>query len=97
VSLRLYILEITAVAFGLMLLAELILLIVRRLKTKSLYGVTSNMDIFVYVILLVQVNTGLWTTCFYCWGSSWFAIVLTPYIRSIFSFDPDTIAVVQLP
>lgn len=97
VPLRLYILEITAFAFGLMLLAGLILLIIRRFNTKSLYRVTSKMDIFVYVILLVQVITGLWTAYFYRWGSSWFAMVLTPYIRSVFAFNPDTIAVVQLP
>jgi len=97
VPLRLYILEITAFAFRLILFAGLILMIVRRFKTKMLYGVTSKMDIFVYLILLVQVITGLWTAYFYRWGSSWFAMVLTPYIHSVFAFNPDTIAVVQLP
>lgn len=97
VPLRLYILEITAFAFGIMLLTGLVLLIVRRFKTKRLYEVTSKMDIFVYIILLVQVVTGLWTAYFFRWGSSWFAMVLTPYIRSIFAFNPDIIAVEQLP
>ena len=97
VPLRLYILEITAFAFGLMLLTGLVLLIVRRVNTKSLYEVTSKMDIFVYAILLVQVITGLWTAYFFRWGSSWFAMVLTPYVRTVFTFNPDIIAVVQLP
>ena len=97
VPLRLYILEITAFAFGIMLLTSLVLLIVRRFKTKRLYGVTSKMDVFVYIVLLVQVITGLWIAYFFRWGSSWFAMVLTPYIRSVFAFNPDIIAVVQLP
>ena len=97
VPLRLYILEITAFAFGIMLLTSLVLLIVRRFKTKRLYEVTSKMDVLVYIILLVQVITGLWIAYFFRWGSSWFAMVLTPYLRSVFAFNPDIIAVVQLP
>lgn len=97
VPLRLHILEITAFAFGLMAFGGLILLIIRRIKTKRLLVVTSRMDIFVYLILLVQVITGLWTAYFFRWGSSWFAMVLTPYLYSIFTFNPDVAAVTQLP
>jgi nitrate reductase gamma subunit len=97
VPLRLHILEITAFAFGLMVLVGLILLIIRRVKTKRLYVVTTRMDIFVYLLLLVQVITGLWTAYFFRWGSSWFATVLTPYLYSIFKFNPDVAAVTQLP
>ena len=95
--LRLYILEFTAFAFGLMVLTGLILLIVRRFKTKRLHVVTSYMDMFVYLILLVQVVTGLWTAFFFRWGSSWFAMVLTPYLQSIFKLNPEINAVTQLP
>jgi nitrate reductase gamma subunit len=97
VPLRLYILEITAFAFGTILLVGLIILIIRRLKSKRLQVVTSYMDIFVYIILTVQVISGLWTAYFFRWGSSWFAMVLTPYLRSIFIFNPDTAAVKELP
>jgi nitrate reductase gamma subunit len=97
VPLRLHILEITAFAFGLMVLTGLILLIVRRIKTKRLHVVTTYMDIFVYMLLLVQVVTGLWTAFFFRWGSSWFAMVLTPYLYSIFKLNPDVAAVTQLP
>lgn len=97
VPLRLYILEITAFAFGLIVLTGLVLLIVRRVRTKRLHVVTSYMDIFVYLILSVQVVTGLWTAYFFRWGSSWFAMVLTPYLKSIFVFNPEVTAVVQLP
>ena len=55
------------------------------------------MDIFVYLILSVQIITGLYTAFFFRWGSSWFALVLTPYLRSIFAFNPDATAVIALP
>src|SRR5690606_16058937 len=80
VPVRLHILEVTAFAFGLMVLVGLILLVLRRIKTKRLHVVTTWMDIFVYSLLLVQVVTGLWTAYFFRWGSSWFAMVLTPYL-----------------
>ncbi|SMO54491.1 respiratory nitrate reductase gamma subunit [Saccharicrinis carchari] len=97
VPVRMYILEITAFAFGLIVLFSLVMLIIRRFKTKRLHVVTTRMDIFVYLILLVQVVTGLWTAFFFRWGSSWFALVLTPYLKSIFVFNPDAAAVTQLP
>lgn len=95
--LRLYILEFTAFAFGLIVFMAIISLIVRRFRNKRLQVVTTKMDIFVYVILLVQVVTGLWIAFFFRWGSSWFALVLTPYLRSIFKFNPDIAAIIQLP
>ena len=97
VPLRLYILEITAFSFGLISFTGLIFLIIRRIRTKRLYTVTSRMDIFVYLILLLQLITGLWIAYFFRWGSSWFALVLTPYLRSIFAFNPDILAVSALP
>lgn len=94
---RLYILEITAFAFGLISFIGLIVLIVRRIQVKRIRLVTSGMDIFVYLILSVQIITGLYTALFFRWGSSWFALVLTPYLRSVFAFRPDATAVIALP
>ncbi len=94
---RLYILEISAGAFGLLTLAGLILLVVRRFQSKRLHAVTSKMDVFLYLLLSTQIITGLWTAFFYRWGSSWFALVLAPYLQSIFKFNPDIVAVSQLP
>lgn len=97
VPVRLYILEVTALAFGLMTLIGLILLIMRRITVKRLHSVTTKMDIFVYLILLVQIITGLYTAYFFRWGSSWFAMAMTPYLWSILTLSPDTAAVVALP
>lgn len=94
---RLYILEITALTFGILTLVGLIVLIVRRFKVKRIRMVTTKMDVFVFLILSVMVITGLYTALFFRWGSSWFALVLTPYLNSIFLLKPDAAAVIALP
>lgn len=90
---RLLILEMTSFAFGLCALFGLIMFIRRRLTTKRVQMVTTKMDIVVYLILLVQIISGLWVAYFNRWGSSWFAAFLTPYLRSIFVFDPQIDAI----
>lgn len=95
--LRLYILEIAALAFGIITLIGLAVLILRRLQVKRIRLVTTKMDVFVLLILLVQVVTGLYTALFFSWGSSWFASVLSPYLMSVFAFKPDASAIIALP
>jgi nitrate reductase gamma subunit len=95
--LRLYILEITAFSFGLISLAGLVFLIRRRMQVARLKAVTTRMDVFVYILLFLQLGSGLWTAFFYRWGSSWFALVLTPYLRSVFTLSPDISAITALP
>lgn len=94
---RLYILEISALAFGIISITGLTVLIIRRIKVKRIRIVTSRMDIFVYLILSVQIIAGLYIALFFRWGSSWFALVLTPYLRSIFAFKPDATTIMALP
>ncbi len=94
---RRLILEISSFAFGLSALWGLTLLIIRRLKSKTLLVVTNKMDMVVYTILLTQIISGLGVAFYVRWGSSWFASVLTPYLRSVFSFDPDITAVAEMP
>lgn len=94
---RLMIIEAAAFAFGLMAFIGLILLIIRRLTNKRLQVVTTKMDVAVYLVLLVQVITGLWVAYFYRWGSSWFASSLTPYLRSIFILNPDVNVIAAMP
>jgi nitrate reductase gamma subunit len=94
---RLLILEISSFTFALSALFGLIMLIKRRLSTKMVLVVTNKMDMLVYTILLVQIVSGLGVALFVRWGSSWFSSVLTPYLRSVFTFTPDTSAVAELP
>lgn len=94
---RLLILEGASFAFGLSALYGLIMLIKRRLSSKLILVVTNRMDMVVYTILLVQIVSGLGVAFFVRWGSSWFSSVLTPYLRSVFSFNPDITAVSEMP
>jgi nitrate reductase gamma subunit len=59
--------------------------------------VTNSMDTLVYVILLVQIVSGIAIALFARWGSTWFASSLTPYLRSIFVFDPQTGTAAAMP
>lgn len=97
VPVRLLILEISAFAFGILTVVGLVLLIIRRISNKRLHQVTTLMDIVVFLILTIQIVSGLWIAFFFKWGSSWFASVLTPYLQSIISLNPNIAAVSQLP
>jgi nitrate reductase gamma subunit len=97
IPMRLLILEVVALGFGLLALFGLVMLIIRRLTIKRVMAVTSKMDVFVYTILLTQVISGLWVAYFARWGSAWFPSVLTPYLQSLFIFDPEITAVAALP
>ncbi|HEX2968650.1 MAG TPA: respiratory nitrate reductase subunit gamma [Bacteroidales bacterium] len=94
---RLYVLEITALAFALLCLSGIAVLIYRRTSINRIRINTSKMDVLVFVILVISIVTGIYNAIFVRWGSSWFAIVLAPYLRSIFSFNPDITALTQLP
>lgn len=97
VPLRLIILEVTALGFAFSALFGLFMLIQRRFKNKRILAVTSKMDVFVYVMLLTQILSGIWIAFFDRWGSVWFASVLSPYIKSLFHLNPDISAVAAMP
>ncbi|MFA7327502.1 MAG: respiratory nitrate reductase subunit gamma [Candidatus Kapaibacterium sp.] len=97
VPVRLLIIEITGFAAGLLLLFGLLKLLYRRLTNDRVLMVTNKMDIFVELLILAQVILGILVAYNYQWGSSWFAAVLTPYLRSIFLFSPDIAAVSAMP
>lgn len=97
VPLRLVILEATALGFAFSALLGLVMLIQRRFKNKRVLAVTSKMDVFVYIMLLTQIISGIWVAFFFRWGSVWFASVLSPYIKSLFYFNPDISAVSAMP
>jgi len=94
---RLLIIEVSAFMFALVVLAGLITLFRRRLLNPRLKVVTSKMDVGVELLLIVEVVLGIIVALTYRWGSSWFAAVLTPYLRSVVMFHPDISAVSLMP
>jgi len=95
--LRLIIIEVAALGFGILSIFGLVVLILRRITNERLHMVTTKMDAVVYIILSVQIVSGLWVALFARWGSAWFASVLSPYLKSIFVLQPDIAAVAALP
>lgn len=94
---RLYALEVTGLAFGIMTLVGMVAVIARRLGNAKLKTVTTRMDWVLYILLLIQVILGVSVAVFNRWGSSWFATVLTPYLWSLFALRPDTTFITGLP
>lgn len=95
--LRLAILEITAFVAGVLTFLGLINLFYRRLTNPRIKKVTNYADIVLEILLLTEIFLGLWVAYGYRWGSSWFAVVLSPYLKSVFEFSPNTEAIVMLP
>jgi nitrate reductase gamma subunit len=95
--LRLYILEFTALIFGLMTLIGFLAAIVRRLTFPKLRVVTSPMDWVLFFLLLVQISVGVYIAVFHGWGSSWFAASAAPYLWSLVKLHPDSSYIVAMP
>lgn len=95
--LRLYILEISALAFGLLTLIGLVAIIIRRGAISRIRQVTSVTDWVLFAMLLIQTASGVAIALFHPWGSSWFATNLSPYLWSIFKLNPDISYVVAMP
>lgn len=95
--LRLYILEFTALVFGLLTLIGMLAAVVRRLVFAKLREVTSPMDWFLFFLLLVQIGGGVYIAVFHGWGSSWFAASVAPYLWSLVKLHPDSSYVIAFP
>jgi len=95
--LRLYVLEITALVFGLLALLGLVNVVMRRLVYSRVRVVTSRADWILYALLLVQMVSGVYVAVFHPWGSSWFAAAMSPYLWSLLKLTPDIATVVALP
>ena len=94
---RLYILEGTGLALGIMLLVGLAVLIFRRGVTANVRKTTSPMDVVLLTLLLFQVVTGVLTAIFYRWGSTWYVQTAAPYFASVFTLSPKVEYMTALP
>lgn len=95
--LRLYVLEISALAFGFFTLVGLIGVILRRISNTKIRHVTTNIDWILFGMLLLQTASGVSVALFCPWGSSWFASNLSPYLWSICTLTPNISYVVAMP
>ena len=95
--LRLYILEGSALAFGIMTLVGLLAILLRRGSSRKLRVVTSKADLVLYFLLVVQVASGVYVALFHPWGSSWFASSAAPYLRSLLKLSPEVGWIAAMP
>ncbi len=95
--LRLYVLEVSALAFGVLTVVGMISIIYRRITNLKVRTVTTASDWILYVLLLVQAATGVYIAILHPWGSSWFATSATPYLWSLIKLSPDMGYVVAMP
>ena len=94
---RLIVLEGLAFMFGLSALVGLASLFLRRISNPRVMAVTNKMDIFIELLILGQIVLGCWIALGYRWGASWFASDLSPYLWSIFTFNPRVEAINAMP
>ena len=94
---RLYILEVTALIFGLLTIIGMVGIIVRRMTNSKVRVVTSRVDSLLYLLLLLQFITGVGVAIFHPWGSSWFATSMSPYLWSLVTFQPDVAYIAGMP
>jgi nitrate reductase gamma subunit len=94
---RLYVLETTALVFGVLTLIGLTLIVIRRLTVPKVRVVTSWADWVVLAMLAFQVTTGVYIAIAYPWGSSWFSSIAAPYLWSLLRLSPNFTAVAAFP
>ncbi len=95
--LRLFILEVTGLIFGLMTLVGLVASIIRRITVPKVNRVTSTSDWLLYAMLLYQVVSGVAIALWYPWGTSWFATIAAPYFWSLMKLHPQVELVASMP
>src|SRR5262249_45517754 len=95
--LRLYILEVTALIFGLLTLVGLKAAKGRRFTNPKGRIVTSTSDWILYALLFAQVATGIHVALAVPWGSSWFAASVAPYLWSLVELNPNIAYIAPLP
>ncbi len=95
--LRLYVTEVTGLAFGLMALVGICSALHRRVVLSKPRHATSVADYVIELLLLLQILAGVYLAVFHPWGSSWFAASATPYLWSLFAFRPDVSYLSTMP
>ena len=96
---RTFLLIVETIGFTAAVMAAfgLSVLVYRRLVTARLQAVTNRMDLVVLGLLLVQVLLGIGVALGQRWGAQWSAGTTSPYLWSLFTFQPDMTYVSDLP
>ncbi|MAE28450.1 MAG: respiratory nitrate reductase subunit gamma [Planctomycetota bacterium] len=94
---RLFITEITGLAMAVVALVGVVNVIVRRFNFSKARRVTTTSDWVIYLLLVVQIGSGIYVAIYQGWGSSWFATNAVPWLWSLFSLQPDVSYIASMP
>jgi respiratory nitrate reductase gamma subunit len=94
---RLYVLEVSGLVFALMTLVGLVLTVARCMTSAEARLGTRGSDWILYALLLLQVASGVYVALFYWPGSSVYAVTVVPYLRSVFTLEPDISYISAMP
>ncbi len=94
---RLYFLEITGIVLGIMVIAGLTILILRRFTNPRVFVVTSPLDWILLADLLLQVVLGVYIAIVYRWGGLWYLHTAVPWLSSLVRLNPDISTITPLP
>jgi nitrate reductase gamma subunit len=96
-TLRRYVLEVSALVFALLTVVGLLLTVARCWLSAEARQRVRLSDWLLYALLFLQVASGICLALLYPWGSSWYATLVAPYLRSLIRLDPDAHLIVALP
>ena len=91
---RRLVVEVTGLALGMVALAGLAILALRRI---SLRAGSTALDGLVTLLLLAQVATGVHTAVTARWGYAWFGHVATPWLASLVHLSPQVDSLAAMP
>jgi nitrate reductase gamma subunit len=94
---RLFLVETTGFALGLLALFGCAALLARRLLRPRLQAITTVMDWVLLLVLFLQVASGVYIAWKYRWGSAWYLHTAVPWLGSLFRLHPETSYVATLP
>lgn len=95
--LRLYVLEITGLAFAALAFVGLVNIVVRRAIDPKARIVTTFSDWLLNALLFVQIATGILVAVRHGWGSAWFATSIAPWLWSLARMNPELEWISPLP
>lgn len=84
-------------AAAILCLMGLVMLFVRRSTSRTVWPASTAVDLVVLLILILQVAMGFGVATLHRWGAVWSVRTTTPYLWSIFTFQPDPSLVAGLP
>lgn len=91
------IVESIGISFAIIALLGLSILLIRRIVNHRLHVLSSKMDYFVLLLILIQIITGILVAFNYRYGSLWAPQTTTVYFWSIFMLNPQVEIMAGMP